>query len=391
MDLKKLREIKIPRRHYLRPQAPSRREHLIGYIILVIVIGVIAAVFISGQRYDPKLFSLDPKLLEKNSKEAGEKPIAESGERTGTKDGEARKETPSGETTSGETGTEAIPATNPQPTAANAELIPANGAGNGWVRDSQLQRFTSDNLYDKIDGRENLYKSYEFKQLFTADFTATGQQGRFIQVELFDMTTAKSALGVFATERPAHPNTIKLGRDAYTDTNGVFFWKGQYYVRVIGSDTDKSTQQATSAIARAIEAKLPDSKDDVAIGDPLPTAGRVPDSFALIGDSAFGQSFLRNVSSARYKVGKLELTGFVMTTESAAKASSTVEEFGKAMASFGKLSPVQDNPQLFYMEALGSHYIIFAKGRLVGGVMEAEERDPALKVARQIFDYVKEK
>jgi hypothetical protein len=381
MDWKAIKSFKIPRRHYLRPNPPSKRERTIGYVILVIVASIGVAIFISSRYYDQNLFRLDPKLLNKGD-EPKESVKVEGGERrsAGNLDGPGRTE---------EKASEKVEAVATESKVSSSGMIAGDAAGAGWTRSGEIQRFTSENLYDKVDGRENLYKSFEFHELQAADFTAAGQQNRFIQVELFDMTTPKSALGIFAAERPAHPNSVKIGRDGYTDTNGVFFWKGKFYVRVIGSDTEKSTQQAANSIARSIAERLPESKDDTAAADPLPTSGRLPNSFSYISESAFGQSFLRNVYSAKYKINNIELTGFVMPVESAAKATSIIEEFGKAL---GKLSPVgSEADSIYHVEVYGSHYVIFAKGSTVGGVMEADDKEAAIKLARQIAEFIKSK
>jgi len=350
-------------------------------VILLIVASIGVAIFISSRYYDRNLFQLDTKLLNK-SDEPKEGVKVEGSERrsAGNLEGAAKTE---------EKTSEKVETVATESKAAPSGMIAGDAAGAGWTRSGEIQRFNSDNLYDKVDGRENLYKSFEFHELQAADFTAAGQQSRFIQVELFDMTTPKSALGIFAAERPAHPNSVKIGREGYTDTNGVFFWKGKYYVRIIGSDTEKSTQQAANSIARSIAELLPESKDDTAAADPLPTSGRLPNSFSYISESAFGQSFLKNVYSAKYKVNNIELTGFVMPVDSEAKAKSIIEEFGKAM---GKMSPVgNEADNIYHVEIYGSHYVIFTKGSTVGGVMEADDKDAAIKLARQIAEFVKAK
>lgn len=374
MDWKSLLK-KIPRRQYLRPKPPSRFEKTLGYVILFIVAGIGIAIAVSSRYYDPNLFRLDPALLSKTAKSEN---AASAG---GEKSASAEDPYSSGASKN----PEATPAASTSTSGASS-LIPADAAGPDWERKGDLQRFTSDNLYDKVDGREDLYKSFEFHELLAADFMVKGNDKRFIQVELFDMTTPKSAFGVFAAERPAKPTTAKIGREAYTDTNGAFFWKGKFYVRVIGADAEKSTQKAAIDIARAIAEKLPESKDTESLGDPLPTDGRVANSFAITAESAFSQSFFRNVYSARYKAGGAELTGFVMMTDSPDKAASIIEEYRKAMASTGELVKVGDG--IHHLEAYGSHYVIFARGKAVGGVMEADDKDAAIKLAKKIADYV---
>jgi hypothetical protein len=386
MDWKALLK-KFPRRHYLRPEPPSRREKRIGYAILFIVASIGIAVFISSRYYDQNLFRLDPKLLNKEERAEGVK--VEGGERRDSRGldgpaGDPYKEGQPAEKPGENTGEKTEPAVA-ESAPAGSGFFPGE-VGTDWKRSGAIQRFTSENLYDKIDGRENLYKSFEFRELQAADYAASGQQNRFIQVELFDMTTTRSALGVFAAERPQHPTPAKIGREAYIETNGAFFWKGKFYVRVIGSDAEKSTQQAAITLARSIAERLPDMKDETASADPLPSSGRVANSTAYIRESAFGQSFFTNVSSARYKIGNQELTGFVMAAQSPAGAAAIVEEFGKAMSA--KLNPIGSGDNtVYHVEVFGSHYVIFSRGRMVGGVMEAEEKDPAIKLAQQIAEH----
>lgn len=385
-----LKKLRIPQRKYLRPKPPSKTEKALGYVVLLIVVGIGVIIYMNGRRYNPDLFRLDPTLLTKAGDDKTGVKVA-GGERRSNRtfDGE-----PTGQPGSGATTSTPSPGASPTPAASSAasgddSFIPTEIAGLNWKRRGQLEKFNVDNLYDKVDGRENLYKSYQFQALVAADYVASDNQDRFIQVELYDMTSAKSALGVFSAERPAHPNPAKIGNDAYVESNGAFFWKGKYYVRVIGSDSEKSTEQAANTIAKSIAEKLPESKETVAIVDPLPKQNQIANSFSIIPDSAFGQALFKNVYSARYKIDGVEMTGFVMENDSPDKAQTVIKQYQESMASFGKFNQVSTDPAIYYLEAFGSHYVIFAKGKTIGGVMEADKKDPAIKLTKELADNVK--
>ncbi len=386
-DLRK--KLKIPQRKYLRPNPPPQSEKLIGYVILVIVIGIGVSIHMLGRNPNPDLFRLDPELLDKKGEKEGVQ--VSGGERRGNR----RAASLDGEPTGAEASNEAEASNNATANSINAgsneedKFVPPEIAGLAWKRRGQLERFTTENLYDKVDGRENLYKSYEFQLLVAADFVADADANRFIQVELYDMTSPKSALGVFSAERPAHPNSAKIGNDAYTESNGAFFWKGKYYVRVIGSDNEKSTEQAATTIAKTIAEKLPESKDALATADPLPKDNQVANSFTIIPDSAFGQAFFKNVYSARYKIDGVELTAFTMENSSPDKAQEIVKQYQDSMSSFGKFSEVAADPKTYHLEAYNSHYVIFIKGNVVGGVMEGDKKDPAIKLAKILAGNIK--
>lgn len=384
------KRLKFPRRQYLRPKPPARTEKLIGAGILVLVGVIGVSIYQSGRRYDANLFRLDPKLLNKLAGDTKEP--AKRASRSTSIDGEPTvtanvSATPTTSTSSVPTTptNSATPAAGADPTNSSdsAQYIPAQIPG--WTRKGQIDRFGPDNLYDKVDGRENLYKTYKFHELLAADFVPA-EGSRFIQVELFDMTDGESAQGVFGAERPSHPNTTKIGTDAYIDTNGAFFWQDRFYVRVIGSDSDATTQKAAIELAQTIANKIPKGKPPVVV-DPLPKEGRVPDSLKFIAEGAFSQSFLRKVYSARYKVDGQELTAFVMINDDAAKANDIVEQYRKAMSSFGKFQAVTEGSiTIYYIEAYGSQYAIFARDKFVGGVMEADKQEPALKLAKKLVN-----
>jgi hypothetical protein len=384
MDWKKvLKTVKLRRRQYLRPLPPSRTEKLLGYTILVLVAGIGITIYLTRNSYDPNLFRLDPTLLDKDRSNA--EPVRVTG-------GERRGNSLDGEPTrsANDPATTATAAAAPTANANdNFNLIPPAAGGKDWSLKGDLQRFGFDNLYDKVDGREDVYKNYGFQELVSGDFVSTAKADRFIQIELFEMKSPESAVGVFAAERPSHPNVAKLGREGYTDTNGAFFWKGKYYARVIGSDDEKTTQQVAIMIAQAIAEKIVDDTANVAMADPSPTKDRVPNSNALIPQNAFGYDFLRNVTSARYKVGKAELTAFVMKADTPDKAKQVVAQFRKALEESGKVTPLSNNPEGYHAEVYGSHYVVFAEGNIIGGVVEADAKDSAIKLGQQLADYLK--
>jgi hypothetical protein len=369
--------MKLPKklaRPSARPVPPSRAETIVGVVILVIVAGVGVAVYLAGQSYDPALFRVDPELLRKS--ESGTAPVAvEEGQRRSTRDGEPAV-----------AGSGAVPGA--EALVDDGALLSSLAAGEAWPRRGGLQRFAPANLYDKVDGRENLYKEYGFQELVVADYVARDAVERFIQVELFDQGSPRGARAVYMAERPGNARPMKLGKEGYLDANGAFFWKGRYYARIIGSDTRQDTRETALVLARNVASRLKDEEDptmETASADPLPLESRVANSLTFIGESAFGQSFLRDVTSARYQIEGLELVGFVMKTESATRAAAVIEAFRKAMASFGALQPVEvSGSTMHYIEVAGSHYVMFAKGANVGGVMEAEAKDPAIELARRI-------
>src|SRR5262245_59511755 len=54
----------------------------------------------------------------------------------------------------------------------------------GFTRKGRVERYTEANLYDKIDGRSELFHSYDVTGMTFATFSRTGDPSKFIDVFL---------------------------------------------------------------------------------------------------------------------------------------------------------------------------------------------------------------
>jgi hypothetical protein len=78
-----------------------------------------------------------------------------------------------------------------------SELVPREYRG--WAADGQDGDYTQEGIYKYMDGAGELYREYEYRELFVRKFLKAGQP--VITVELFDMGTPSRAFGVFAHTR----------------------------------------------------------------------------------------------------------------------------------------------------------------------------------------------
>ena len=143
----------------------------------------------------------------------------------------------------------------------------------GLRLDGRVESFGPDTLYEKIDGRESLYKAYAFRRLWTASYAAPS--GR-IDVEVFQHGTEADALGVLSVERQG----VAGGRheaDRTTTPNGIFRVVGTLYVRVFGtSDTDLVRADAARLSDHVAAAVAPGAGRPAAVASPRPGARVAP-------------------------------------------------------------------------------------------------------------------
>ena len=71
----------------------------------------------------------------------------------------------------------------------------------GFTKKSLVERYTEANLYEKINGRSELFHSYDVTGMTFVTFSKADDPAKFIDVFLYDMTTPLGAFGVYSVER----------------------------------------------------------------------------------------------------------------------------------------------------------------------------------------------
>ena len=220
------------RRHGRFVRAVSRREAILSYALLAMIPVLAAAVYVTGQRYDPRLFALDESLL------SGSRP---------TRTKAALRDLPAER--------DGEDAGSPAPAAGGAgafTVAPRTDIA-GWTIDGTVERFTADTLYQKIDGRADAYLQHGVRSLQCVSYT---DGPRFADVFVYDMGTPDQAAAVFAAERPGQSIPVALGTQAYRAGASYFFTAGRHYVQVVASDSDDILAEVGLRLARAAESDL---------------------------------------------------------------------------------------------------------------------------------------
>src|ERR1700675_2450319 len=119
----------------------------------------------------------------------------------------------------------------------------------GFTKKSFVERYTEANLYEKINGRSELFHSYDVTGMTFVTFSKADDPARFIDVFLYDMTTPLGAFGVYSVERSSGSEAIATGDGGHRTKADLFFRKGQYYASILTSGPDEEVQKAASASA----------------------------------------------------------------------------------------------------------------------------------------------
>jgi hypothetical protein len=275
------------------------------------------------------------------------------------------------------------------PESGQAALIDA--AASGIPSFSPPERFGPDTLYEKINGRADLYLTSGFASLETQRFSPDEAAGAWVEVFVYDMATPANAFSVFSMQRREGARADDLLTNAYRTENALFMTHGNFYLEFIGTDASPVLQQAMGELARLFVASHGDAGAGPAPGANLfPMAGFTPDSLQLIAANAFGFEQLDQVYTAEYRIDATPLTAFVSPRPSPEAAFALALEYRQTLVSYGAL--VVDGPPPVagagVLRFFDTYEIVFSQGRYLAGVHEAGSLEAAAELARRLAGHL---
>jgi len=360
------------RRHH-RP-VYSRHEFRLGLVVLV-VLGTIATwVVWRGGRPDPEIFQTGEALLDELAQ--GPQPVERSG-----------AEVPSvgrsvGRATEG-TG-------SPRQAAEGAGSVdrgplPAGLAAAGWT-EGVVSTFGYDNLYVKINGREDYYKTFGFRQLWFVPILRDADGATAVDVEVYDLAETANALGAYAGERaPGVKAEISRGGMGHVDRNALMLTRGRYYVRAIGSDETPEVRTQLEHLRAAFESEL--------AGGELPgpyaiftgALGLDPGAVAYTAENAFSFGFAKDVYSARLA----DDTEIFAVEAGADAAADLASRFRDGFRSYGEAAGGSIGVEWTKDRYLGTFAGAKAAGAWTIGVKDAPDHAAAETALRNLEDAVR--
>ncbi len=252
----------------------------------------------------------------------------------------------------------------------------------GFTKKGPVERYTEANLYEKIDGRSELFHSYDVTGMTFVTFSRADDPSKFIDVFLYDMTTPLGAFGVYSVERSTGSKPIATGDDGYRTGVDLFFRKGQYYATILTSGPDQETQKAATALADTLANRLKGKAAELWGLAMLPARNRIDDTVQYLMVDALGLDFLTNAFKAQYRVGEAEFTAFVARCKSVDNAAEVLGKYKAHLQEFGELgepAKIGGASVLFADMGGGDFDGVCQVGDVIAGVTAVRSRDAAVK------------
>jgi hypothetical protein len=267
--------------------------------------------------------------------------------------------------------------------------LPADLAGSGW-REDKLSHFDPDNLYVKIDGRADYFRSFGFKEMWSVLLVSDKDPGTTIDVEVYDQAKAANALGAYGGERaPTVKPEVGDAGLSHVDRNALYLTRGRYYVRVIGSDESPAIVEKLRAVGQRLGTALP--------GEPLPWAygyfvgviGLDPGTVGYFAENAFSLSFANDVWAARPKGKNEDLEIFAIACADAGAAKTLAEKLRKGFGELGEPAGKLDGVAVIKDQFLGTMATAAATDRFVVGARGAANKEALAAELTRLRDGIK--
>lgn len=208
----------------------------------------------------------------------------------------------------------------------------------GWKWDRKEKRFKGKSLYEHIDGAAEVYLAYRFQEVRVRRYARTGFPD--ILAEVYLLGSSADAYGVFMLER--QDPEAGIGQGSEFGGSLLRFWKGPYFVTVLGNGTGRELEEAVLTLGRELAKGIAETGAPPLLLRHLPAEGPLPPpdrvcfvrSHVLLNRCFFisHQNILRlgrNVEAllARYSQGENRLRILVIRYPSADKALSAHSNF----------------------------------------------------------------
>ena len=257
---------------------------------------------------------------------------------------------------------------------------------------SAPENFTADNLYDKVDGKADLYLTAGFVGMQCQRLALKATNDVWMEWFVYDMGTLPQAFSVFSLQRRAEAQTLDLTPFAYQTQNSLYFVSGRYYVEAVTAMPTEPMMVAMRAMARQFVTAHPPGAEEIPELKLFPPENLEAGSQGLQIVDAFGFDQFTNVFTAKYRLPNgatnTEVLAFLELTKTPAAAAALRDAYRSfLLANGGKEIESQDAASIGKpINFMDNIEIIFAESNLVAGVHAAPDAASAAKVAQQLAD-----
>lgn len=193
----------------------------------------------------------------------------------------------------------------------------------GWELSPGDVVYTPENLWDIINGAADLYLSYDFRKLYTAEYTK-GEDAR-IRAFVFEHSSPVNAFGIYSQERNPDYESVETGTTGFKSENAYYFITGPYYVQL--SAHQNGQDDSLEKLARSINQKLGKTGPLPPELNWFPEDGKLPVSEKYIARNFLGYDFFPSAFVANYKKSGESFSAFIISPKNEQESGKVLKDY----------------------------------------------------------------
>ncbi len=194
----------------------------------------------------------------------------------------------------------------------------------GWGLSMDFPVYSSDNLWDYINGAADSYLSYGFRNLYMAEYNKGKSR---IKAEVYVHKDGKNAFGIYTAERSPDYDFLDIGVQGYQTGGALNFLIGNYYVKMHSDSDKKWVHKAMKAISKKLIENLNGSADFPAMLKYLPEKGKLANQQRYIARNFLGHEFFYEVFTANYEREAQKFTLFITKKSSTGECKKLIQRY----------------------------------------------------------------
>ncbi|MFA5292027.1 MAG: DUF6599 family protein [Phycisphaerae bacterium] len=235
---------------------------------------------------------------------------------------------------------------------------------------NEVESYNADNLYEKIDGKADLYLQNEFVSLQCRRYSSKQSDQEWAEVYVYDMAKGKNAFAVYSGQKRRKSQPLGWAQFGYKTKDAVYSASGNFYFEIIlSSDANQLLDSAESAAKQLTGFALKEPSEPFAINF-FPKDNFVFDSLKLIKEDAFGCAEMKNIFTAAYSISGNDMTVFIADMPDSSSAQVLFDKYYNFLIENGGTEPANniDIPGSKAVELFGTTDIIFRYENYFAGV-----------------------
>lgn len=258
--------------------------------------------------------------------------------------------------------------------------------GDKFTPAGEIENYLPANLYEKINGKADLYLNNGFVSLQCRRFADAAAPAKWAEVYLYDMTNAENAFAVYSMQKRSESTPLDSVQFGYSTPDAFAAAAGQYYIEISLSTDDSDLFGSTSSAVKNLAASLSAGKTEIPFLNLFPKENLNAETFKFISSDAFG-SDLKNIFAADYTINGNSVTAY-LTKDPTGK---TYNDYYRFLVDNGGTELKIDTPDCKAIELFGTTDIIFKSGDYFAGVRGSAPIDDLKQVAVNLIENLNKK